>query len=390
MARMSNNGRILFIVTQADWGGVQQYVVKAAQEAGHRGFEVLVAYGGEGVLPNRCELAGIASRRLKHLVRSISPLDDILGVREIRKLIREWRPDTVYLHSSKAGVVGSIAAEREDVDRIVYRIGGWSFLDPVSRLQKRLRLWMEKLTAPFKDAIIVVHPGDEQLAELHRILPREKLVTIPNGIDLDSFEQNLLQKEEAAERLHSLWEEDTTTHSKDRHARLVLTVANFYPTKDLLGYLDAVSGMKDKTGLRVLIIGDGEEREALEEKRKGLGLEDIVSLPGKRDDIATLYRGADLFVLPSAKEGMPWTLLEAMAASLPCIATDVGACKWMLDDAGKIVAPGDAGSLGESIESLLRDPVLRARLGQEARQNVAERFQEQRMWEETFNILTSS
>lgn len=388
MACMQENGRILFIVTQADWGGVQQYIVKAAMEARRRGFDVLVAYGGKGDLPDECAGAGIASRALEHLVRPLAPMKDIKGIREIRALLREWKPDTVYLHSSKAGVLGSIAAHREDVPRIVYRIGGWSFLDPVSPLQKTLRLWMEKLTAPLKDVIIVVHPGDAELAKRHGIIAREAIAAIPNGLDIETFESRLLPREAARSALHDLWETDVATASRNRDAaHIILTIANFYPTKDLLGYMDAIKLIRNKNDLRFLIVGDGDERRMLEAKRGELGLEDRVSLPGKRNNIASLLRGADMFVLPSAKEGMPWTLLEAMAASIPCIATDVGANRWMLGGAGIIVPPKTPLALADAIDNIMQRPEKRGMMGQAGRSQIQERFQEQRMWDDTFRVL---
>lgn len=387
MAKMPKNGRILIIVTQADWGGVQQYIVKAAQEAVRRGFDVLVAYGGIGDLPDKCAESGIASRALLHLVRPLAPIRDIQGIREIRALIREWKPDTVYLHSSKAGVLGSIAAHREDVPRIVYRIGGWSFLDPVSPLQKTLRLWMEKLTAPLKDVIIVVHPGDAELANRLGIKAREMIATIPNGIGVETFERRLLPREEARNALHNLWEADAAASRNRDTAHIILTIANFYPTKDLFGYMEAIKLIRNKRDLRFLIVGDGDERRMLETKRRELGLEDRVSLPGKRNDIASLLRGADIFVLPSAKEGMPWTLLEAMAASVPCIATNVGANRWMLGDAGIIVPPKTPKALADAIEDTIHQPEKSVTLGKAGRRQVQNRFQERRMWDDTFRAL---
>ncbi|OGL73876.1 hypothetical protein A3E39_01375 [Candidatus Uhrbacteria bacterium RIFCSPHIGHO2_12_FULL_60_25] len=386
---MGNSKRLLIVVTQAEWGGVQGYVARCAAEAKRRGFEVLVAAGGTGELESRCLNNGIPYRRLSRLRRDISPFADVSAIRELVALMREWRPDVVYLHSSKAGIIGSIAARIAKVPRVVYRIGGWSFLDPVSPLQKIIRRWSEKLTAGMKDVIITVHPGDEELARRVGIRPREALVTVANGIDLNAFDANLLSRDDARALLRGLWREGVPSHaSMDEHDQLVLTVANFYPAKNLIGYLDAVKLInKERPRTRFLIIGDGESRTQLQTERAALGLDAIVSLPGKRDDAASLLQGADAFVLPSVKEGMSWAVLEAMAASLPCVVTDVGANRWMAEDACAVVPPRDHQALAHAILRLLDDKTAADRSGARARNVIERRFTDRAMWDATFNAL---
>ncbi len=392
---MKNAKRILFAITQSEWGGAQSYVLKTAMEARGRGFEVLVAAGGEDELKQRCLEEKIDYRRLRHMRRDISVISDVRAIAELISLFRLWMPSTIYLHSSKAGIVGSIAARLANARRVVYRIGGWSFLDPVSPLRKSIRLWSEKLTARFKDIIIVLHPDDEALAKRHGIIPKERLMMIQNGLDLPSFEWKLLCKKLARARLQSLWArgrvngENDVAHSPDSDdSVLVLTIANFFPTKDLLGYLDAVATVHEAhPTARFLIAGDGDEREALEAKRHALGLDDVVSFPGFVNDASTLLSGADMFVLPSAKEGMPWSLLEAMAARVPCIATDVGANAWMIGKNGWIVPPKHPDLLSEALVKAIQNPSEANRRAEEARKDVELRFTERAMFEKTFQLF---
>ncbi len=394
---MQNSKRLLFVITQAEWGGAQSYVLRAAKEARRRGFEVLVTAGGSGGLEMRCRESDIPYIRLTRLVRSISPVRDLGAVRELSPLMREWKPDIAYLHSSKAGIVGSLAARLArraaggtKIPRVVYRIGGWSFLDPVSPAQKTIRRWSERVTARLKDVIIVLHPDDEALARRYRIVPRERIVTIPNGLDLAAFDANLLPRDEARAVLRGLWRSGVPSHAAmPENSPLVLTVANFYATKNLTGYLEAVRLLiKLRPDARVLVLGDGDGRDAIENKRRALGLEEIVSLPGRRDDAASLFAGADAFVLPSLKEGMPWTLLEAMAAAIPCIVTDVGANRWMAgNDGALIVPPKDANKLAQTVAAILNDHERARDLGRRGRQIVESRLTERVMWEATFTAL---
>ncbi len=398
--------RLLFVITLSEWGGAQSYVLNTAKEAVRRGYEVLVAASGHGDLAARCEEASIPYRELHRLKRNLSLFTDASAVNELKTLMDEWKPDVAFLHSSKAGVIGSLAARRAGVKRVVYRIGGWSFLDPVSPLQKMIRRRSERHTARLKDAIIVLHPDDEALAKKYHILPRGELAVIPNGIDLATFDKALRPTDEAKRMLADLWSTGVVasgvvepvpsgaegssgpTPDARRNDATILTIANFFPTKNLLGYLDAIAiAHKKIPAARFLVIGDGPERKQLESKRHKLGLDNVVSLPGIIRDASTLLRGADAFVLPSAKEGMSWALLEAMAAALPCIATDVGASHWMIGKDGWIVPPGDADALARAIVAAINDPPLARERGDAARREVEWRFTGKRMMEETFRLL---
>lgn len=366
--------RILFLLTTSDWGGVQLFIHAVAQATKKHGFEVRVAAGGEGALEGRCAEAGLPYTRLQTFRREISPFADLAALHEIRLLMRDFKPDIVHLNSSKMGVIGALAADLEHAPRVIYRIGGWSFLEEIAGWKKLIYRLAEKWTADKKDVIVTVHSGDEKLARREKIKPRGRLITIPNGIDLANFDQNLLGREEARNKLGLKSEE-----------LVVGTVANFYPAKNLPAYLATIAPLvPSRNNVRFVVLGDGPERAAIEKRREKLALDERVILAGRREDAARLLSAFDIFVLPSSKEGMPWALLEAMAASLPCIATDVGANRWMLREdreAGVIVPPHDPYALRAALEDLLRSPDKRRRLGEAARHEVETRFR----WEGALN-----
>jgi glycosyltransferase involved in cell wall biosynthesis len=361
--------RILFLITTSDWGGAQFFVLEAARAAKDAGHTVMVAAGGTGELETRSETRGIHFRHLDMMRRELSPLHDLAAIYELRRLIKEFKPDVVHLNSSKMGVVGSIAASLEHVSRIIYRIGGWSFLEDVSTWKRLVYLWSEKLTAAKKDVIVTVHPGDEEEAKRKGIRPKDRIVTIPNGIDLTQFDAEILSRDEARNTL-----------GIEGEGIVVGTVANFYAPKNLPAYLTAVAPILTTQNLWLVLMGDGPQRSEIEKTIQRLGIEQRVLITGRRDDAAKLLRAFDLFVLPSSKEGMPWALLEAMAAGLPCIATDVGACRWMFEpDAGVIVPPNDEDAMRNAILSLAHDEQKRTALGSAARHAVESRFR----WEDT-------
>lgn len=382
---MGNSKRILFVITQADWGGAQTFIFNAAREAMRRGFDVLLTYGGEGLLEEKCREAGVPTRKLLKMKREISVLSDIGAISELVKLMREWKPDTIFLNSSKAGVVGAIAGRLARVPRIIYRIGGWSFTDPVSQTQKTFRRWMEKFTAPLKDVIVVNTPGGVDLAKQNSIHPRQHVALVPNGIDLQKFDAALKPQEDARRELLATFSTSSEPLGPMDHIPVVFTVANFYPAKGLSFFLEAIAIVaKTIPEFRAVIIGDGEGRAALEEQRKRLGLESVVSLPGQRSDASTLMRGADLFVLPSVKEGFPWALLEAMTAATPAVATDVGGVRWMVDDAVRVVPPGNADALAIAMIEALHEPADARIKAASARRIVESRFTEREVWDMLF------
>lgn len=380
--------RILLLVTQADWGGVQSFLIRFANQLQAEGHTVLLAAGGEGELWQEAKKNGVPCHQFRHVVRDISPLEEFRGIKEINQLIAEFKPDAIHLNSSKMGVLGSIAARAHAMrpytkPRIVYRIGGWSFLDPQPEWKRWIYRTAEKFTARYKDTIITVHPGDEALAKQLGIRPRKDIRTVPNGLDVLAFCSHLGTRAISRNIL-----------GLPEHAFVFGTVANAYATKGLLDYLDVAKKiLDDDRGTMCVILGDGPEFEDVQKKRDALGLTDRILLPGHRDDAARLYSAFDAFVLPSKKEGMPWTLLEAMTASLPCIATDVGACRWMLTqgnhgDAGIIVPPNDNSALFTAMKQMKNDRDQRDRFSRSGRLSSEERFSWKQTYQGNLDALT--
>ena len=381
--------RILFIVTQAEWGGAQNYVFKAAGEALKRGHDVLVVAGGDGALESHCKNANIPYKKLQRLKREVRPIADIQALFECISLIKSWKPDVVFTFSAKAGVIGSFAARMTGVKRVIYRIGGWSWLDPVSNTQKWIRIWEERIAAPLKDVIIVQHPGDKELAQNCHIKPRKNIVVISNGLDVEMFDQALFSREKARGILETLRNGDTL------NGPLIISICNFYGTKDIPNLLRAADIVRrQRPEVRFVVIGKtGDDESRIHQVQKDLHLEGIVALPtfpGSDSRAQTLLRGADLFVSSSAKEGNPWALHEAMAARLPCIATDVGACAWLLqNNAGWIVPPKNPEALAQAILYALDYPEEAKQRADQARRNVETLFTEKNMWEKTFEVINS-
>ncbi len=368
----------LFCITSQDWGGAQAVVFALAQEYQKKNLPVAVVAGGTGELGKRCEQAGIRFIKLTHMDRGINPIQNTLALLELIRVFKKEKPSAVHLNSTMMGAVGSLAAKIASVPRIVYCIGGWVFNEPLPAWKKQLYIWIEKRSARWKDVIICVHPKDKELAEKLNIKSRDQIIVIPNGIDTDTFEQKLLSRSDARERL-----------GLSQDAFVIGTIANAYPPKNLLWYLDTIAKDNRLQKLVFIILGDGPEFSMLKKKKQNLQLNNVI-LAGRIEDAPRLYRAFDIFVLPSVKEGMPITLLEAMTARIPIIATDVGGNRWMTEpNSSSIIPPNDADKLTQAILELKNDPKKRNHLAENGYQNVRSRFQWTETAKRTMDILSN-
>jgi glycosyltransferase involved in cell wall biosynthesis len=284
------------------------------------------------------------------------------------RVLRGLRVDLVHIHSLRAAVFGIKAASvlrlpttiTVHVPVLVEHASGpkrWAY----HLAEKVLWAWASRLIFP--SARLLALSG----------APSETSCVVENGVDVSP-------RAEGGERLSVRRELGVP-----EGACVVLAVARLEAQKGLDVLLEAVALLASEE-VRVLIVGGGSERDRLERQAQALGLSDRVMFLGPREDVPTLLRTADVFVLPSRYEATPIALLEAMAAGLPCVATDVGDTALMLSNgSGRVVPPGEKASLGEALKELVSDRGLRSRLGQLARQAV-EAYSDHRMMSRTLDV----
>ncbi len=353
--------KILFIITQSEMGGAQRFVLDMAGALTNDGYNISVAASGNGTLLKNCynmfrsehivtEGKTIKTTFLKYLKRSPGPIKAIFAISEMRKLIKQEKPDVLFLCSTMAGILGSIAG-RKRVSKIIYRIGGWAFNDPRPKWQKKLIIFLEKITSQYKNKIIVNSEFDLQSALAHKIASQDKLIKIYNGIDPTEIE--FLEKKQARQELGV-----STTQP------IIGTIANFYKTKGLAHLITASKHID----AQIVIIGDGKERQNLENSIKKYNLQDKVKLLGQKPNARKYLKAFDVFVLPSLKEGFPWVILETMASQVPIIATSVGAIPEIIQNnqSGFVIPPADSQILSKKIQDLLSSPELRNKFTQNA------------------------
>jgi len=416
--------RILFLVTQSEFGGAQRYVFETAKYLNLRNYEVLVGAGqGDGELFRKLRNTGVQPVYLKEMRRTPWPWQMALAIKEIYNLLKKERPDILFLCSTTAGFLGSIATffyrgstsrvltkgEEESLlsspsksleygevePRVIYRIGGWAFRDPRNFILNKFILWAEKITAPLKDKIIVNSEIDRNLAIQYKICLAEKIIKIHNGIDLNSLD--FLSREEARKFLLS--RSNLHCSRSDLEQLLVVgTVANFYKSKGLNYLIEAFHILRSDFHysrsdlLKFLIIGEGKERKKLESLIKKYNLENQVFLIGKVPDAQQYLKAFDVFVLPSLKEGFPWVIIEAMAAQSAIIATKVGAIPEIIENKldGLLIEPENSQKLAEKIAFLLKNPRVRENLGKKAREEVKQNFSLEKMLKETEKVFINT
>lgn len=349
--------KLLLLVTSSAWGGAERYVVRLASAAADA-FDVTVAAGASASRELfRALPPSVRGVELRHLVRPIAPWRDAQAVGELRALIDAEGFDLVHANSSKAGLVGTLAARRSRRrPPVVYTAHGWGFSERRPLPFRLAVLLSEKLAARWRAATITLTEGERSLALRHGLSAPERLHLIPLGIDAD--EVAFLEADDARAELAKLC-------GVPLDGRVIGTVANAYPAKDLPNLLHAfdrlAAGMPDA---QLVVLGDGPEMPKLRALHAALPCQNQIHLPGAAPDAARLLKGFDVFALASSKEGLPWAVLEASLAGVPIVATRVGALPELIEDGvtGLLVPPRDAAALSDALRSVLEDDALRLRL----------------------------
>jgi glycosyltransferase involved in cell wall biosynthesis len=338
-------------VTLAETGGAQTYVATLLPALAGR-FDVTVAAHGDGPLREAARTAGVRFVELEHVRRSLSPWRDALGLLEVTSLVRRERPHIVHVNSAKAGALGRVAAWLGRVPIRIYTVHGWSFTAHRGASATPYR-WAERLLRPLTTVTVCVAESERRAGLETKTCDEATTIVIHNGVDLP----------------------DTKVPEARAGPYRVVTVGRLQAPKDVVTLVRALAGLP-RGAYEAVIVGEGPDRPGVESEIRRLGLESLVELAGARNDVAELLAKADLFVLSSRSEGLPLSILEAMAAGLPVVATNVGGVPELVveGETGFLVPPGDPKSLADAIARLLDDPALRRRLGAAGRARVAERF----------------
>lgn len=337
---MAKISKIFYVVTQSEFGGAQRYIFDLAMNLPTEEFVTTVLAGGDGKLLSKFNNSKVATKHLKHMVREISPLKDLLAYLELRRIFKKEKPDIVHLNSSKAGVIGAFAASSAGVPKIIYTVHGFVFNEPMSELKRKIYLAAEKISAKKKTKIICVSNFDKNTGIKNNIAPENKFTTVHNGLEEISF----LSQEEAREKL-----------SLPVGKKIIGTIANYYPTKGLEYLIDAAKKVTDKNNnICFSVMGSGALKEDLEKRIEESNIKDKFILLGQVDDGEKYLKAFDYYVCSSVKEGLPYSVIAAMQAGLGIVSTNVGGIPELINEqTGILVEPKNPAELATGIEKLI-------------------------------------
>lgn len=355
MSTDSQRTRVLWLIKGLGLGGAERLLVAALPYLDRERFEYQVGY----FLPWKDALVpAFQERQIPVTCFGAGWPGGLRSLGRVSRYLRQQRIDVLHAHLPWAGIVGRLAAHRGGVSRVLYTEHGcWNRLNPLTRLVNRL-------TLRWNDWTIAV--SDEVRASI-RGVDAAQVRTITNGIDCAGLAAT--PDERAAVRA------ELGVPAEDF---LVVCVANLTPVKNHELLVRAFARMRPQRPEASLVLV-GQLRETTASVRRTvaeLQLQERVVLSGPRTDVPRIVRAADAFALASHSEGLPVSLLEAMALGKPVVCTRVGGIPGAVTDGveGFLVPPGDAGAMAERLGQLAADRDLRARLGRAGQDTVRTRY----------------
>lgn len=369
--------RLAMLVTRMDIGGVPDHVMTLLDGFGPTIKVTLICDHIHDQHRKEVEALGIDIVLLP-MQRLAGGVSDIKALRGLRKILNEGEYDILHTHTSKAALLGAIIGATTRSIKVVNTAHNLGYIALPERWKKAIFWVYDRFISTVGiDATVTVSQIVADTARDAYLIPAKKLHVIQNGIRTAKFEkpnkgQNL-RKEFIGKS----------------NGPVIISVARLVWFKGLDTLIDAMPKVVDRhSSAKLVIVGDGELREDLEAQVKALNLSDSVIFVGERDDVPDLLAAADLFVLPSVSEGLPISLLEAMASKLPIVATRVGGIPELVIDGetGRLTKSGDVAGMSAAMLSLLADTSKCKEAGNAGHARMMEQFSQSAMVVATENL----
>ncbi len=357
--------KILYIITKSELGGAQTHVADLCRHFSVSENQIAVLTDRTGWLTEEMDKLGVKVYLNEFFGNSFNPVRVLRALFRTKKVVDEFSPDLIHCHSSAAGFFGRLVVRGKI--RTLYTAHGWGFNVGVSSIQKWVAIVVERWMARYTEKIICVADFVRDLGLKYKIAPAEKMVVIRNGVKVP----------------------DVGGRRNDEMVKIVF-VGRLAPPKRPIDLLEALRGLPENVLHRVSVklVGVGPQFGELKKYIEDNDLKEVV-LPGPLfpDQVDQVLANADIFVLPTDWEGLPYTILEAMSHGLPVISSGVGGIgEAVTIENGILVAPREVVGLRRAIEKLVADPGLRRQLGLAGREKVLRDFSLDLMFDKIGNL----
>lgn len=370
--------KVLRIIGRLNVGGPAIHTVLLTACLDPRKFASRLVTGTEG--PTEGSMRYLAEEReiellwIPEMGREISLRDDFIVLWKLIRIIRREKPDIIHTHTAKAGTVGRIAALIALPGRkkqVYHTFHGHVFHSYFSPRKTRAFILIEQFLGRFTNRLIAVSDQTKKELVEFKIAAPDKIAVIPLGLDLNPFAESERFRGELRSELNL-----------PAGAVLVGLVARLVPVKDIKTFLCAVGCIADShPNAFFIVVGDGEMRRTLEDQASALGLGDRIRFLGYRQDLARIYADLDIVALSSLNEGLPVSLIEAMASGCVVLATSVGGVPNLIEEGhtGFLAPAGDPSAFADALDRILCDSGPWGKIGMTARDFVLQRFHVDRL-----------
>lgn len=368
--------KILQIGSGAEYGGGSTYLLTLMNAIGQQGWEVHFACT-PGLTLEAVKKAGFSVFPVPAMQRPINPWADFRALIQLIKIIRNGNYDLVHTHTSKGGFLGRLAAKITGVPAIIHTVHGFAFHEHSSRAALLFYVTLEKIAAYCCDRMISVNHEDRLKAIELGIAGPDKIITIQNGIDTTPFDRRFNRGKIRRE------------FGVEEDQLLIGTVARLAPQKAPFDFVHAAAyALAHRSDLKFIMVGDGPLRAETEQLIRQLDLSDYIIVTGHRTDVPELLAAMDVFMLTSLWEGLPISLLEAMAMSKPVIVTDIKGSREVVKngETGYLVPPKDPEAAGEALLKMLAAGEEAKKMGARGRHLVDEVFNAKTMTQNTISV----
>lgn len=319
---------------------------------------------------------GIKPIVLPEMSRAINISQEYRAYKKIKKILKEIQPDIVHTHASKAGLLGRMAAFSLRIPVVVHTFHGHVFHSYFGKFKTTFFKQIERYLAKKSTGIIAISALQKhELADVHKIVNQEKIKVIPLGFDLQKFQEGRIEKREVVRAQYKLSDDEVA----------ITIIGRLAPIKDHDYFLNVIEEVLKQTPqeIKVFIVGDGSEKNHIEDRVNKLNeaYPNRIMMTSWILDIATFIQGMDIVCLTSKNEGTPVSLIEAQAAGVPVISTDVGGVRDAMEDgkSGFVVKRENIETYIKNLRLLIEDDKLREKISIFGQKNATEKFGYQRL-----------